>query len=43
MNEKNLNNRWVDMDSDGIVHYHYGIEIDEDGSVYDSNGAFYLK
>ena len=42
MNEKDLDNRWIDMDAEGNIYDHYGIEIDTDGTSYNPNGVFYL-
>ncbi len=43
MNEQDLDSRWIDMDAEGNVYDHYGIEIDEDGNSYNPNGVFYLE
>lgn len=43
MNEKDLDNRWIDMDAAGNIYDHYGIEIDADGTSYNPNGVFYLE
>lgn len=43
MDEENLDKRWIDMDFNGIIYDHYGIEIAESAPEYDPRGAFYLK
>ena len=43
MNEKDLKQRWIDMDADGRIYDHYGIEIAENENIYDPQGAFYLE
>ena len=43
INEDDFNNRWIDMDAAGKVYDHYGIEIEESGSRYAPEGAFYLE
>lgn len=43
MSEEDLDSRWIDMDAEGNVYDHYGIEIDEDGNSYNPNGVFYLE
>ena len=41
LDEAELDARWIDMDGEGRVYDHYGIEI-SGASAYDSNGAFHL-
>ena len=43
MSEQDLNNRWIDMDTEGNVYDHYGIEITADGTSYNPDGVFYLE
>ena len=43
MNEKDLEERWIDMDAGGKIYDHYGIEISEDVEAYDPDGVFYLE
>ena len=43
MNEKDLKQRWIDMDADGRIYDQYGIEIAENENIYDPQGAFYLE
>lgn len=38
---KELNRRWIDMDIEGKVYDHYGIEI-EASTDYDPYGAYHL-
>ena len=38
MSEQDLNNRWIDMDTEGNVYDHYGIEITADGTSYNPDG-----
>ena len=42
MSEGDLNSRWIDMDGEGTVYVHYGIEITEE-TEFDDEGVFYLK
>ena len=39
MSEQDLNNRWIDMDTEGNVYDHYGIEITADGTSYNRWGV----
>ena len=41
MNAKEMDSRWIDMDSEGKVYDHYGIEI-EASTDYDPQGAYHL-
>lgn len=43
MDEDDLDQRWIDMDTNGKVYDHYGIEIAETGDSYNPNGVFYLE
>ncbi len=43
MNEEDLDSRWIDMDAEGIIYDHYGIEITADGTGYNPDGVFYLE
>ena len=43
MSEKDLDERWIDMDARGKIYDHYGIEISEDVEAYDPDGVFYLE
>ena len=43
MSEKDLDERWIDMDARGKIYDHYGIEIEEDVEIYDPDGIFYLE
>ena len=43
MSEQDLNNRWIDMDTERNVYDHYGIEITADGTSYNPDGVFYLE
>lgn len=43
MDEDDLDQRWIDMDTNGKVYDHYGIEIAETGELYDPDGVFYLE
>ena len=43
MSEQDPNNRWIDMDTEGNVYDHYGIEITADGTSYNPDGVFYLE
>ena len=43
MDEADLDQRWIDMDTNGKVYDHYGIEIAETGESYDPDGVFYLE
>ena len=41
LDEAELDTRWIDMDGDGRIYEHYGIEI-VGTTDYDSDGAFHL-
>ena len=43
MSEQDLNNRWIDMDTEGNVYDHYGIEITANRTSYNPDGVFYLE
>ena len=42
MREEELNARWIDMDANGAVYDHYGIQIDGK-TEYKSDGVFRLE
>ena len=42
MREEELNARWIDMDANGAVYDHYGIQI-AGKTEYKSDGAFRLE
>lgn len=41
MEEAELNDRWIDMDGEGRIADHYGIEVSGD-TAYDPNGFYHL-